>query len=282
MPFIHRMTTIAFISCFICGALDLLDIVVFFVNEDKYLIEIEIYNIVNNCIYTILLISLFTLFIGRIYYTFYSSINYSLSKWFLYFVYFLIITSILCFIPAEIGYASGITFTHGISILIIIINDTLLNIMCLVLFIWKLKQVSFIDNDDLKIELLSVSNGDDNNENMEELTIINILIRHSILSTISIVFNETWYILLFYYTFIDGHLDDVNLSIELCVRTVYLTINCIILYLNLNIHHHQYLRLCRCCHVQLFTICRRHRKNNNKDEVKLESNYNNYSNSLLL
>lgn len=278
MPFIHRITTISFICCFICGTLDLVDNVICFIEEDKFLHEIEIYNIVNNCVYTIILISLFALFIGRIYYTFYSSVNYALSKWFLYFVYFLIISSIACFIPAEIGYASSITFSYKISILIIIINDTLLNIMCLILFIWKIKQISF--HDDLSIELLAKISSDDDDEDVEALTIINILIRHSILSTVSICFNEMWYILLFYFTFIENNditdIQEKHLSIELCVRTFYLTINSIILYLNLNIHHHQYLKLCRFCHLKVFTICKRRQKKN-----KVDTN-NEYSNTLLL
>lgn len=241
MPFIHKMTTISIISCFICGLLDLYDNLICFLSN-KYLFEIEIYNIINNCIYTIVLLSLFILFIGRLYYTFITTI-YSLNKIFLFFIFIIIIISLISLLNAEIGYARK--QKYKISIAIIIINDTILNIMCIIIFIYKLIQIG--NNKYIQLN-------DDEQHNDEQLNVINILIRHSILSTISIIFNQIWYSILFYYTFIyrgtpdNQKLNDI-ISIELSIRTIYLMVNCIILYLNLNINHWLYYFYCKKCHL---------------------------------
>mmetsp|Transcript_24981 Transcript_24981/g.39680 ORF Transcript_24981/g.39680 Transcript_24981/m.39680 type:complete len:91 (+) Transcript_24981:684-956(+) len=85
------------------------------------------------------------------------------------------------------------------------------------------------------------------------------MIRHTILSVISIVFNQLWYMVLFYYTFFSGtHQITCNKArfIELVVRTLYLLVNCLVLYLNLNINHYLYSALCKVCHSSCYKCCR--------------------------
>eukprot|EP01084_Bolivina_argentea_P313488 542877_1 len=321
MPFIANLTTVCMISCLICGILDLYDDIICF-NSDRYLFERDItpFAIANNCMYTIILMSLFGLFIGRLYYTFSNTI-FSLSKYFMYFIYFLVITSIICFIPAEIGYAHASTlFSYHLSISIIIICDSVLNIMCITLFFVKLKQIANSLESEFEYQMVTVleddgsrllynnidgslnkqhidldfhaqtyhetinehkqtenDNSESNSTSTEEpnqMNLINIIIRHTILSIISIFFNQVWYCCLSYYTFIV----DVNdmtepaynniISLELCLRTVYLCVNCFILYFNLNINHWIYYSIYKSCHLCCYNSCtKKNQKNHHNNEA---------------
>ena len=226
----------------------------------------------------------------------------------MYFVYFLIITSLVCFIPAEIGYAMRNDSYYISSVIIIIVNDTLLNIMCIAVFLYKLHQISIFDkalrcqsyhmvnilDDD---ENLLDENGYVNKENIDldfhaqtyhetmsatptrmntdantssegpkQMNLINIMIRHTILSVISISFNQSWYFLMIFSSFgVDygamSHREHTGVYLmQLCARTAYLMVNVIVLYFNLNINHWIYFGIYKTCHLCCYNCCTRQRE----------------------
>eukprot|EP01083_Nonionella_stella_P082243 227004_1 len=318
MPFISTMTTVCMVSCFICGALDLYDHVMCYV-YNIYLFDksINARHIINNSVYVIILISLFALFIGRLYYTFSDTI-YALSNYFVYFVYVLLITtSLICFISAELVYAVPNTKTilsPNVSVAIIIINDTTLNIMCIVLFFYKLRQISvpsaskqdyqmvtvLSDNDDavsnkntIDLDFHIQSYHDTINrmhsvlppdpsqvepvtEGPNQMNLINIILRHTLLSTTSIFFNQAWYFCLLYSRFmVTAKIEETKqyndiIVVEVVTRAVYLVINCIVLYLNLNIHHWRYYRICKPCHLWCYHRCTSKEHSSPRDALRYQ------------
>merc|ERR1712003_423794 len=90
-------------------------------------------------------------------------------------------------------------------------------------------------------------------EGPNQMNLINIIIRHTILSVISICFNQGWYLMMIICSFVvnyDGMSDKKHTGIflmQLCARTVYLMVNVIVLNFNLNINHWIYFRIYKSC-----------------------------------
>lgn len=242
------LTNISIICCSLCIISDSFHLIKSFITGK---------DIISNDFILIMVISDILLFIGDI--SFYIVLifrvisafkdsYYALNKCLIYLLYFLIFIAIsLCGLYIFILLTSYkemsefLIHSKYIATTFILIEG-IMDIVLSTIFIYKLCQL-----------ILSLDIDINNNDKTTSTQIINLITRHLILFGTAIIAN---FIMLFVYillTFVFQN--EYTLIIVYICRTIENLTIIIALFLNLNINHSIYNKLCNCCHTICLKIC---------------------------
>ena len=211
----------------------------------------------------------YIILIGRCYLTFRDT-EFELKKCTIIFISIMIIISVLCMISyliiLQFSLYSNILIKYidaGMTILMSV-NDIILNITLLIIFIHKLRSliVNLGKNDvtirDIEHDESELITNDDAVSSIlldnAQVNLIIVITRHTLLSFYALIFNQIVYLILCSLIFIPIYSDTIQYLSLICYmfRSLDNVVIVSALYLNFGFNLKIYLKLCGYCHVKFY------------------------------
>ena len=211
-------------------------------------VAMEIIIFIADIFYFISTLSLYILFIGRLFISFKGTM-YEISK------LFLGLMGVLILITAGnmIKYLVPISQTlaqREISIIVLSINEVIITIILCITFIYKLKKLVVMQsngaaNVESDISGISLTNS--------QQRMLYLITKHSILSILMVVFNLIFYSCLLYE--IEIYISNFTVAVEYGLRSLEMTLICFLLYLSFGFNDRLYVKICKICHSFCYKKC---------------------------
>ena len=227
-------------------------------------------------------IMLYLILIGRCYLTFKDTqfeitnktlilLSILITLSILYMIIYLVILQFNLWSITIINYIDG-----GIT-LFMSVNDIILNVSLLVLFINKLRELMInlgTTNDTKRVYYPTPTTNDNNNDNNDnngndnesvsrtsvllddkQSNLITIITRHTLLSCIAIIFNQIVYLLLFVMIFLANYSTTIDYMslVTYTFRALDNVVIVTVLFLNFSFNSRIYLKLCGYCHMGFYS-----------------------------
>lgn len=284
MTFYKVLPMISIVSFILSTCIDFGDLVYYFATGIDVIHTDHLWLIVfSNFFYGISSISLYIVIFGRLYFTFkYKAVRYQMNRSTIYFMIgFIVLNAVIILFYTLIMlffYQQKVTqfyFILKITFIILDASDLLLTIFMLVLFVYKLQQIivgtSFAENyrssyhlnshsirseSSIGINSANIESNNDIELNTMDIKLITIITRHSILSSVVIIFNQVFYIsVIVGSAVVFNSIDEQNLyflAYSNLIKAVLGVVNAITLYLNFGFNILAYRRYCNGIHIYCY------------------------------
>ena len=240
------------------------------------LLSVEIIHVSADVFYYVSSLSLYIILIHRLYSTF-SDSAYQASKWFYYWVSLQIFSQIILMIIYIIILIRNDCQTKrgcnkmGWTASLITANDYILNIVCVTLFVIKLRQLVFTKLNTEVIVIMSQNSRSKQKRQQSVDTCVNGVIEDSKIDTLLTVITKQTVIGIFvtltnqafvtciFIRLMFEHEDlekvDITVMIAYVLRGVEGVFICFLLYIGLQINEKEYNVSCRYCHKTCYDLC---------------------------
>eukprot|EP01084_Bolivina_argentea_P090265 162685_1 len=268
-PFYKYVTIICVTFCALSTIVDLIHTTIAYIRHEQSSDTYRFGTIMTiaDITYFIASISLYILIIGKLYLTF-KSTSYRVSNKYIIFLSILIVTSVFCMTQYLITLNNKDTIKfldNSVKfVYAVIINDFIIDISVLALFVYKLQQllIDTIDiglihqNSDNIIQIVKESADEYDFQNSQK-RLVALITRQSILGSIQIFFNCTFYfkVLVDRYTVGPKFPSDLAFQTSHCLRALENLVVIGTLYLNFNLNTGLYYKICGCCHNGCYLCC---------------------------
>ena len=266
---LHNICFITFILASICDMLHGLGALISNTNILSHrILSVIIAHVFADVFYYTSSLTLYILLIHRLFSTF-TNTAYAISKWFYYWISVQIIIQIilmLIYIIMLILYDCRSTIgcrVMGICASVIMINDYILNIVCITLFVKKLRQLMVAK---LKGEVSEWMSPDKSvkscvkemiKENTLNNNLLTVITKQTVIGIFVTLTNQAFATCIFIvFTFDSAQEAGSLVMVAYLLRGGESAFICVLLYLGLQINEKEYNRLCKCCHRACKNFCR--------------------------